>query len=98
MDCRNDIVSICCRLYTGKMHQVFPFPNLNRQIRVHMKDALGIELLNDTKYGSKDTITLTRKLMGSSYNKQELFLHCSTIRFKHNGKWKEVCLFRCSDV
>ena len=98
MDCKRDVVSISCRLYTGKMHQVVSCYQDNRQIRVHMKDALGIELLNDTKYGSKDTLSLTRKLMGSSYNKQELFLHCNTIRFKYNGRWKEVKSNDCTDM
>ena len=50
MDCTRDVVSISCKLYTGKMHQVVSCHQHNRQIRVHMKDALGIELLNDVKF------------------------------------------------
>ena len=66
---KGPVVLLQCRLYTGKTHQ----------IRVHLKDALGIEILNDGKYGNR---RLSRSV--------EMYLHCWKMKLRVNGVEKTV--------
>lgn len=64
---KQNLIALECRLYTGKTHQ----------IRVHLKDALGVEILNDRKYG--------HAYKGAGANKNALYLHCKTMKLRYNG-------------
>ena len=67
------VVAMQCRLYSGKTHQ----------IRVHLRDVLGVEILNDAKYGRK------RKL-DMPIDSKALFLHCQQITIRYCGKERNV--------
>lgn len=64
------LIGLQCHLYTGKTHQ----------IRVHMKDALGIEILNDKKYNTSKSIP-----KGISIDRKYMYLHCKSISLRYNG-------------
>lgn len=72
------VVLLQCRLYTGKTHQ----------IRVHLKDVLGIEILNDGKYGNR---RLFRSLE-MPIDRKALYLHCWRMKLQVNGLEKTVGL------
>ena len=70
---KDGLVAVRCKLYTGKTHQ----------IRVHMKDVLGVEILNDKKYGRKKS-----KLAGC--DNKTMFLHCQRIVLRYNKQEMKV--------
>ena len=65
----NHVVVMQCKLYSGKTHQ----------IRVHLRDVLGVEILNDPKYGRKRKLDLP-------IDSRALFLHCQEIKIRYCGK------------
>ena len=73
---KGPVVLLQCRLYTGKTHQ----------IRVHLKDALGIEILNDGKYGNR---RLSRSVE-MPVDRKALYLHCWKMKLRVNGVEKTV--------
>ena len=76
---KGPVVLMKCRLYTGKTHQ----------IRVHLKDGLGIEILNDGKYGNRRR---TRGL-DMDIDEKALYLHCWRMRVPVGGE--EMCVGQC---
>lgn len=73
---KSPVVLLQCRLYTGKTHQ----------IRVHLKDALGIEILNDGKYGNR---RLSRSVE-MPIDRKVLYLHCWKMKLRVNGVERTV--------
>lgn len=74
---KDEIVLLRCRLYSGKTHQ----------IRVHLKDVLGIELLNDSKYGKRRKMNRNQLIDPKAF-----YLHCHKISILYNGAKKTVGL------
>ena len=74
------VVLLQCRLYTGKTHQ----------IRVHLKDVLGIEILNDGKYGNR---RLSRNLE-MPIDRKALYLHCWQMKLHVDGVEMTVGVLR----
>lgn len=75
---KDGIALLRCRLYSGKTHQ----------IRVHLKDVLGIELLNDSKYGEKRKMGRNQLIDPKAF-----YLHCHKISILYNGTKKTVGSF-----
>lgn len=61
---KDQLVALRCKLYSGKTHQ----------IRVHLKDVLGVEIVNDLKYGKKNL------------DRRSMYLHCHRIGLRYNGQ------------
>ena len=68
---KDNLVALRCKLYSGKTHQ----------IRVHLKDVLGVEIVNDLKYGKR-----TNNLKNIKLDKKTMYLHCQRICLRYNGK------------
>ena len=74
---KNDgLVTLKCKLYTGKTHQ----------IRIHLKDALGIDIVNDKKYGKKPNAGKAPSFL----DKKQMYLHCKSIQLCLDGK--QLCV------
>ena len=73
------LVALKCTLYTGKTHQ----------IRIHLKDVLGIDIVNDKKYGKKRSAGKVPSFL----DKKQMYLHCKSIQLCLDGRQLSVYVF-----